>query len=145
MNEILAVVANVGEPAEIRTIVGNLDGLRGIVQGSIELYPLSLGSRRYSVYLNEEGRLIPLPPNRVIGVELIHGNIVVTKTGPDGEETSLDQAEAEAIQAHLNSDEAMDWHIYMVTTPDGITQRVAAVNEEQALRYFTMGFGEVMS
>ena len=99
---IRVVVAEPGKPAEVREIPSGGDALRAIVGGWLESLPLWDGE--HDIWINEEGKLLELPPNRMVRAPGCNGEawdivgaLVVTAHNDEGETTSLSPAAAARI------------------------------------------------
>ncbi|MBT1167256.1 DUF3846 domain-containing protein [Bifidobacterium simiarum] len=88
-----------GQPPRRDGIPNTLEAMQHVVGGYIE----HIGSDDHaSCWVNEEGRLINLPPNRILIrpdgtiADILRGPILITGHDPDtGEETSLSDEQAE--------------------------------------------------
>lgn len=67
-------------------IENSLENLQEIVGGYIEAVSQE---RRCILICNEEGKIKQLPPNRVVGWDIIAGNFFITKGNADGDFISL--------------------------------------------------------
>lgn len=65
MKTLRAVVCRVGQPPVVEQIGSGLESFQALVGGSIQMVPVpdENGRRSLALYLNEEGKLIGLPPN----------------------------------------------------------------------------------
>ena len=93
-----AIVIEPGQSPEIRDIGSDLASLQSLVGGYIEYVSLE---NDIGFLVNEEGRLLGLPPNGAVycGDALV-GTVVIIKTG--GEEfCSLTEAEAEEYRGRF--------------------------------------------
>jgi hypothetical protein len=87
MGKIRALLVEVGEkPSEV-LIENSLEELQSIVQGRIEFY--SLRGSSSNIICNEEGKLIGMPGNRLVGNEIICGDFLVVGDNGYGETVSL--------------------------------------------------------
>ena len=99
------VVAEPGKRAEVREIGSGLDAMQAVVGGWLEVVPTWAG---HDLWLNEEGRLVGLEPNRLVRAPQsdawwdIYGTLFVASSNDEGETVSLSETEAEAICAALN-------------------------------------------
>jgi Domain of unknown function (DUF3846) len=85
--KIRAVLINVGEAPKIVEIENELEAFQKIVGGYIEC--VSIGFDMIMV-INEEGKLLELPPNIDLGYDVIAGNAVIVGVDQtNGEFTSL--------------------------------------------------------
>lgn len=96
---IRVVVAEPQRRAEIRMIERDLAAMQEIVGGYIEM--VSLGG--LDVYFNEEGRVLGLPHNRVLGGYEILGTLFVSRTDDRGESVSLTKEQAERVVQVLDA------------------------------------------
>lgn len=100
------VVAEPGKPAEIREIDNTLEAMQAVVGGNLECLPICTG---HDVWINEEGKLLGLEPNRMIATG--HGDgsawdVVGTLFVADsdcGETISLSKQTAQALVVALNA------------------------------------------
>lgn len=99
---IRVVVARPHQKAEVVEIEDTLEAMQAVVGGFVEELPRWADIHGAKVYVNEEGRLDALPPNREWpkGSELV-GTMLISKPGADGDLVSLTVEEAEAIVATL--------------------------------------------
>lgn len=67
----LIIPADLNEPARVETIDARLENLQNLVAGNIE----AVSGDDWHFYLNEEGKILNLPPNRRAGL------LVLEKTG----------------------------------------------------------------
>ena len=90
-------------PPEIREVDLSLEAMKGLVGGWLECVPLeALHSEavRIDMWLNEEGLLIGLPPNRLVrrphdGAEFpIVGDFFIAGSNEDGDTIGLTDAQA---------------------------------------------------
>ena len=72
------IMMEVGKPAEVKDIDGSLDGMQKIVGGWIQSY-YPFEDEDVAIILNEEGKIIGLPANRVV---YIHGYTSDILCGP---------------------------------------------------------------
>lgn len=100
------VVAEPGKPAEVREIEGDIgEALRALVGGWLECVPLWDGV--HDIWLNEEGKLLGLEPNRMVRASSdgaawdIVGTLVVAAHNEQGDTTSLTLDAAGRIAAAL--------------------------------------------
>ena len=107
MSKLRVVVCNSGELPVEREIEHSLESLQAIVGGSLQLVPLAGGGRLrgLDVFVNEEGRYLELPFNRVVGGHVILGPILVSKANARGDQIPL--------------------------TPDDVASAIAALGAEQ--------------
>lgn len=93
---IKVLVKKVGQDPVEKTIKNDLEPLQEIVGGNIEC--VGLGNN-IALVLNEEGKLINLKPNFMLGVETIVGDCLFVKTDfSTGEFVSLDDKEIKQIK-----------------------------------------------
>lgn len=102
------IVAMPGKPAELREIDNDLKTLQSIVGGYISIvggYIETVTGIFFTdlvMIVNEEGRLLGLPPNRLIEGHLIVGPIVFAKAGEEGELESVPEFAQQFIIDALN-------------------------------------------
>lgn len=83
-----------GKSGEILEVKNDLKSFQKIVEGYIEVYPLT---DELLVILNEEGKLLGLKPNIKISLETIVGTIAIVRDG--GEDfTSLTDRDIKFLQ-----------------------------------------------
>lgn len=88
------VIKEPNKKAEIREINNRLEDFQSIVGGYIEVYPIrtDLPLEDILIILNEEGKLMDLEPNMIVGNELIVGNMIfVSEDNGDFKSLSDDQ------------------------------------------------------
>jgi Domain of unknown function (DUF3846) len=97
---ILAV--KVGQKPVVDSIGSNLESMQAFVGGYIEAVTLPPPFRHISLICHEEGKLIPLPPNRIVpGVDLVHGDFFLC--GTKGEDfASLSIQDCERLERWLS-------------------------------------------
>lgn len=88
----LIIPADLTEPARVETIDAGLDNLQTLVAGNIE----AVSADDWHFYLNEEGKILNLAPNRRAALLVLEetgvltdvycGNVVVLGETEDGEE-----------------------------------------------------------
>lgn len=106
MSKLRVVVAEPGKPAEIREIDGSFEAMRAIVGGYLECLPIWSG---YDVWINEEGKLLGLEPNRLLATGRCDGSAwdvvgtLFVADNEDGETVSLSVEAAEALVVALNA------------------------------------------
>ena len=89
------VVIEAGQPAEIREVSHDLASLQSLVGGYIEHAPFT---GDIGFLINEEGKLMGLPQNRINYYgDVLVGTVVIVKTC-EGEFCSLSEAEAEDLR-----------------------------------------------
>jgi len=93
------VIAEPGNPAEVREISSDMETLQKLVGGYVECLPC-VG---YDVMFNEEGIRLNLAANRVVMGNLIVGTIVVTKHDRAGDPIALDEQEAAEVVHRLDN------------------------------------------
>lgn len=81
-DKIEVIVKEPGKPMYKKMIRNELEEFQDIVEGFIETIPVDRGGR-VGLICNEEGKLLDLPPNFIIGSDIIMGNAVFV--GVDGE------------------------------------------------------------
>ena len=87
---IKVVLVEVNKNPVIKEIDNSLKGLQAIVKGYIESVSLPPYDRQLVLICNEEGKLIGLPPNRLLGNDVIMGTFFITKSNDEGDFVSLD-------------------------------------------------------
>lgn len=91
-----AVVKEPGKPPAVQDINNDLAALQGLVGGYIEAVPLD----RFILIVNEEGKLMDLPPNFPWHADVIVGTaVVVAQKGDDFR--SLTEEEADRVVSLL--------------------------------------------
>jgi hypothetical protein len=113
-DEVLIVVVEPKKLPYKKVIQNDLDSMKEIVGGWIE--HISIASRpngsRIGIILNEEGKLIGLPPNRIIegrnGADVFVGTFFITAHNLEGDTISLTEKEAEEYISRFSST-----HIYI--------------------------------
>lgn len=102
VRKLRVVVAEPGKPAEVREIDEGGDALRAIVGGWLECLPLWDGE--HDIWINEEGKLLDLEPNRMVRAPGcngeawdIVGTLVVAAHNDEGDTTSLSRGDADRI------------------------------------------------
>lgn len=86
-----------------KTIKNDLDSMKEIVQGWIEILRLgkSESGGQMAITLNEEGKLIPLPLNRIIIArkhhEILVGTFFITAYNKQGDNITLQDGECEKL------------------------------------------------
>lgn len=102
MAKLRVVVAEPGKPAEVRMIENTSEAMRAIVGGWLERLPLWDGE--HDIWINEEGKLLELPPNRMVRAPGcngeawdIVGTLFVAAHNDEGDTTSLSPGEADRI------------------------------------------------
>ena len=88
----LIIPADLSEPARVETIDAGLETLQNLVAGNIE----AVSADDWHFYLNEEGKILGLAPNRRAGLlvfeetgvlaDVYCGNVVVLGDTEDGDE-----------------------------------------------------------
>lgn len=96
-----ALIVPVEGPVEAKEIEGDLNSVKRIVGGWIEIVS---GPGRWHLYCNEEGKIMGLAPNyrandlaQALGAylnpfDLIVGDVVFLGDGPEGQEADVPQA-----------------------------------------------------
>ena len=108
-DEVLIVVVEPKRTPYRKIIKNDLETMKAIVGGWIE--HISIAHRpngsRIGIILNEEGKLIGLPPNRILngrnGSDVIVGTFFVTAHNLEGDTVSLTEQEAEDYINRFNS------------------------------------------
>lgn len=80
-----------------KTIEHNLEAIQKIVEGTFESVPITLDNQLAYIICNEEGKCIPLPPNRPYGWDMIHGTFFIC--GFDGKEDLCSLTDKQIQQA----------------------------------------------
>lgn len=102
MSTIKVVVKEPQKPAEVREIPNTLEAKQAIVGGWIQgIFVPPLGEE-FMLLLNEEGKLIGLPPNLVVPGDILVGSVFIEKVGDEGESVGLTDEEAERAIQFLN-------------------------------------------
>jgi Domain of unknown function (DUF3846) len=91
------VLKKVNEEAVVTEMENTLESLQATVGGYIEVVPVGSG---ILMICNEEGKFNGSEPNFNMGYDTIMGDVFFTKGDDEGEFTSLDEEEIEAV---------MDW------------------------------------
>lgn len=91
----LIIPADPNEPVRVETIDARLENLQTLVAGNIE----AVSGDDWHFYLNEEGKILNLPPNRRAGLLVLEktgmladvycGNVVVLGETHDGDEGNV--------------------------------------------------------
>lgn len=91
----LIIPADLNEPARVETIIAGLKTLQTLVAGNIE----AVSADDWHFYLNEEGKILNLPPNRRAAMLVLEetgmladvycGNVVFLGETPDGDEGNV--------------------------------------------------------
>ena len=93
------VVCEPGKPAEVRLIENTTEAMRALVGGWLECVPLWDGE--HDIWLNEEGKLLGLEPNRMVAAPQpgagwdIVGTFFVAAHDDAGDTVSIEPAEAD--------------------------------------------------
>lgn len=82
-DKIEVIVKEPGKPMYKKMLRNELSEFQDIVEGFIETIPVDRGGKVLLI-CNEEGKLMDLPPNFIIGSDIIMGNAVFVGTA--GEE-----------------------------------------------------------
>lgn len=124
---IRALVVEPGKEPDERQISPSLESMQALVGGHIESVPYRGG--RVTVYANEEGLLLGLPPNRHVGDNLIVGTFVVLGTDEDGDAVSLtdEQLALARLDFALPRVQREPRAGRLVMTPSVIEARVATI------------------
>lgn len=99
MKTIRVVVARPGCEPVVASIGNNLDAMQGVVGGYIELVPVN----GLDLWVNEEGLLIGLPFNRMIGGTPMVGTILVASSNEEGDTIGLTDAQVASAMALLSA------------------------------------------
>jgi hypothetical protein len=92
---IKVIIVEVNKLPYVKEIDGDLESCQAIVGGYIECCQLGMG---ITLVCNEEGKLINLPPNRIVSKDIICGNFFITKTNFNtGDFTDLSEDEIKMI------------------------------------------------
>jgi hypothetical protein len=93
----LIIPADLNEPVRVETIDARLENLQNLVAGNIEAVSVD----DWHFYLNEEGKILNLPPNRRAGLLVLEktgmladvycGNVVFLGETHDGDEGNVPQ------------------------------------------------------
>jgi hypothetical protein len=102
MMKVVLVVVN--KDPVITEIDNSLKGLQAVVGGYIESVSLSPYEHQLVLICNEEGKLIGLPPNRLLGNDIIMGTFFITKANDEGDFVSLDDDDLVLIQKNYLTD-----------------------------------------
>lgn len=99
-DEIQIVVVEPNKKPYAKMIPNDLEAMQGIVNGWIE--NITIGSTKsgaqIAMIVNEEGRLIGLPANRIVNrLGLIVGTFFITANNLEGDQVSLSDEEAEGL------------------------------------------------
>lgn len=93
-----AIIKEVGKNPVVADIKNELEDIQSVVGGYIEIVPSELYNANIAVICNEEGLLMGLEPNMVIGYNVVVGNILFV--GVDGEDfCDLSDEQIELIKA----------------------------------------------
>ena len=95
---IKVVLVEVNKSPVIHEIDNSLKGLQTIVGGYIESVSLPPYDRQLVLICNEEGKLIGLPPNRLLGNDVIMGTFFITKSNDEGDFVSLNEGDLKLIK-----------------------------------------------
>jgi hypothetical protein len=104
-----AVFLNVDTAPVIGSVGTDLDAMSKAVGGLIQYVPIEVpGVGTLDLWLNEEGKLNSLPPNRLIfgGADLLVGNAFITRNDGEGDLADLSVDEAEAVVAYITKRDA---------------------------------------
>lgn len=77
-----------------------LESLQALVGGMIEGISVVAG---VDGYINEEGKILGMPPNVKIPYDMICGPIVFTRTDDEGETVSVEDGDLEKVQKWLDA------------------------------------------
>lgn len=101
MSKIRVVVANVNARAKVEQIDSDLEGMRGVLLGHIELFARTPDG--IDLWCNEEGRLIDMPLNRIVLGFDVHGPILATASNDDGDTIGLTDEQVASALHLLNT------------------------------------------
>jgi Domain of unknown function (DUF3846) len=96
-DEILVVIVEPSKKPYKKIIKNELGKFNGIVEGYIEnVFMGEKNGKKFGIVINEEGKLIGLPVNRIIvGFDVLVGNMCITAYNYEGDNVSLTDAEAD--------------------------------------------------
>lgn len=139
MKKLDVIVAEPFKDAVYRSIDPGLGTLQGIVGGLVDCLPIWSG---HDMWINDEGLLRGLPPNRSILSATpdrwwdIVGTFVICSVNPTGSRTSLSHADAQALLAVLNhprnNGEFCRW-LYVTPEPQPLTLTTFEAIETRSL------------
>lgn len=92
-NTITCVLVTPEKPAYKIEIINNLKALQSAVGGLIEPFYFDANSRDCLCYVNDEGVLLGLQPNRFIEDTVIFGNMLIVGTDDEGNDISLNKTQ----------------------------------------------------
>jgi|GEM_PF-1511289 len=108
--KIRVVIKRVGEPAIVEEIENNLNALREIVDGYIEMPFNHDFPKGVSIVCNEEGKLKGLQPNIHWGdSDVICGNFLITSHNRSGIAISLTDEQVEFAQKFIAENDVSDY------------------------------------
>ncbi len=113
------IFKKVGMPAEVRELETiTLDDMQNMVGGLIECFHVGNG---VDMWLNDEGKLLPLPINLAIGsqdkeiLDTIHGDVFFASGNDEGDTVGLSDEQIDWVNRQLD-----DAEFALSFTPDGI-------------------------
>ena len=92
MDKVKALLIKVGEEPKEVEVENHFRALQKVVGGNIEFYPVG---KNANAVLNEEGKLIGLPGNRLVGNEIICGDFLIVGDNGYGETVDLTKKQVE--------------------------------------------------
>ena len=107
-DRILIVLVEPAKKPVKKVIENDLAAMQSLVGGWIENVTIgSSGDARIGIMLNEEGKLIDLPMNRIVhgrgGSDVFVGNFFVTAYNEEGDQCSLTEEEADHFVRRFSS------------------------------------------
>jgi hypothetical protein len=112
MKKLRVVVAEPGQRAEVREIDGSYKTMCAIVGGYLEVVPVLWAEEGLDCWLNENGRIEGLEPNRLVRAPRadswwdIYGTLFLARSNEEGDTVSLGADEAQALCDLLNGKDA---------------------------------------
>lgn len=94
----IAVIKNVGQPFEVKEVPNDYETLKNTVAGWIEA--VNVG-KNVNCWINEEGKLIPLPLNFYLNHISIHGNAIFTGMTRSGDTVGLTEDQIAYVKTLL--------------------------------------------
>lgn len=88
-NTVRAVMVEPQKPAYEIIVVNELEAMQSAVGGLIEAFYPDKNDRQAVAYVNDEGILLKMPPNRLIEETVIFGNMIIIGTDDEGNDISL--------------------------------------------------------
>jgi hypothetical protein len=95
---ITVVVAEPGKQPETRVVDNTLAALQALVGGYLECQPWGT----YYIWMNEDGRRLSLPYNRLVADQMYLGTIFVAKTASGGDMVGLTEKEIGEVSLWLH-------------------------------------------